>query len=342
MPMTDTWRHRLTHTGGLARRAGMILALTSCTIVAISTIWGWITSDPIDVSGPARSAVNRTALVGSYAQDCVTRWLTATQAHQQTLRDCWSLRDPMRLPTTPAAVIASPAVSAVTLVADTGTTQHWSVVVSVSERPYESATPHTSFYRLPVVYSTYGVRASALPARINGPGPGADAPLGYPVTLAASSPAFTTVTGFLTSYLTAAGGLERYVTTDSGLLPAADYRSAQRRQAARQPRRARPRRPPRRHHPARAGHRQRRDAPVRAPPRGLPHLADRQQRPLDRLSARLRATAGARRRTHTGHPHPDSRCPMTATATAAAPQRCDRTAADTHIQQPQTTRMESP
>ena len=227
MPMTDTWRHRLTHTGGLARRAGMIVALTSCTIVAISTIWGWITSDPIDVSGPARSAVNRTALVGSYAQDCVTRWLTATQAHQQTLRDCWSLRDPMRLPTTPAAVIASPAVSAVTLVADTGTTQQWSVVVSVSERPYESATPHTSFYRLPVVYSTYGVRASALPARINGPGPGADAPLGYPVTLAATSPAFSTVTGFLTSYLTAAGGLERYVTTDSGLLPAADYRSAQ-------------------------------------------------------------------------------------------------------------------
>ena len=33
---------------------------------------------------------------------------------------------------------------------------------------------------------------------------------------------------------------------------------------------------------------------------------------------------------------------MTATGTATAPQRCDRTAADTHIQQPKTTRMESP
>ena len=51
--------------------------------MAIATIWGWIVDDPIDVAGPARSAVNRTALVGSYAQDCVTRWLTATAAHQQ-------------------------------------------------------------------------------------------------------------------------------------------------------------------------------------------------------------------------------------------------------------------
>src|ERR1700756_1412707 len=194
--LTNTWHHRLTSTGSLARRAGVITGLTSCSIVAIATIWGWITGDPIDVAGPARSAVNRTALVGSYAQDCVTRWLTATASQQQSLHDCWSLRDPIRLPTTPAAVVDSPAVSAVTLVADAGAAQQWSVVISVSERPYQSATPHTSFYRLPVVYSSYGVRATALPARINGPGPGADAPLGYPVTLAATSPVFSTVAGF--------------------------------------------------------------------------------------------------------------------------------------------------
>jgi hypothetical protein len=224
--LTATWQQRL-HTGrGLLRRAGLTVALTSCTVVALSTIWGWITATPIDVAGPARSAVNRAALVGSYAQGCITRWLTATQAHAQTLADCWTLRDPIRLPTTPAVVVDSAAVSAVTLVTDTGTAQQWSAVVSVSERPYQSATPATTFYRLPVVYSSYGVRASALPARITGPGPGADAPLGYPVTLAAANPAFRTVAGFLTAYLTDAGGLDRYVTADSGLLPAADYRSA--------------------------------------------------------------------------------------------------------------------
>jgi hypothetical protein len=223
--LTNTWRHRLQRSHRLARAAGLTVAMISCTVVALSTIWGWLTDEPIDVAGPARSAVNRAALVGSYAQGCITRWLTATQAHQQSLADCWTLHDPIRLPTTPAVVVDSAAVSAVTLVADTGTAQQWSVVVSVSERPYQSATPATTFYRLPVVYSSYGVRASALPARISGPGPGADAPLGYPVTLAATNPAFRTVTGFLPAYLTDAGGLDRYVTADSGLLPAADYRS---------------------------------------------------------------------------------------------------------------------
>ena len=119
--LTNTWRHRLDGTHRAVRRGALIVGLASCSVVAISTIWGWIFNDPIDVAGPARSAVNRTALVGSYAQDCVTRWLTATAAHQQVLHDCWSLRDPIRLPTTPALIVTSPAVSAVTLVGDTGT-----------------------------------------------------------------------------------------------------------------------------------------------------------------------------------------------------------------------------
>lgn len=225
--LTNTWRHRLDHTGTVFRRAGFVVGVGSCSVVALATIWGWIFHDPIDVAGPARTAVNRTALIGSYAQDCVIKWLTATQSHQQALQDCWSLRDPIRLPTTPAVVVSTPAVSAVTLVSDTGDTQQWSVVVAVSERPFEAATSHTGFYRLPVVYTSYGVRASALPARVNGPGAGAEAPLGYPTALSDTCPAFVTVSGFITSFLTGAGGLERYVTTDSGLLPVAAYRSAQ-------------------------------------------------------------------------------------------------------------------
>ena len=224
--LTTTWRHRLTSTHTAARRAALTVGLTSCSVVALSTIWGWIADDPLDVAGPARTAVNRAALVGSFGQDCVTRWLTATQAQAPSLHDCWSLRDPMRLPTTPAVVVATPAVSAVTLESDAGALQQWSVVVSVSERPYDSAAPRTAYYRIPVLYSGYGVRASALPARVNGPGPGADAPLGYPVTLAATNPVFTTVAGFLAGYLTGAGGLERYVTTESGLLPVARHRVA--------------------------------------------------------------------------------------------------------------------
>src|SRR6185369_11824060 len=107
MPITNTWQRRLTGTHSWLRRAGLIVGLTSCSIVAIATIWGWIFNQPIDVSGPARTAVNRTA-------------------------------------------------------------QQWSVVISVSERPYRSAAPDATFQRLPVLYSRYGVRSTALPARVDG------------------------------------------------------------------------------------------------------------------------------------------------------------------------------
>ena len=77
-----------------------------------------------------------------------------------------------------------------------------------------------------MLYSRYGLRATLRPALVNCPGPGADVPLSYPVTVAPASTLFGTVNGFLGSYLTAQGSLERYVTPTSGLVPAASYRSA--------------------------------------------------------------------------------------------------------------------
>ena len=223
--LTQTWTNRLTTSGDLARKAATIVAFASCTIVALSTIWGWVFSKPVDVATPARSVVNRTMLVGTFASDCVVRLLTASQSQQRSLANCWPANDQTRLPTTPAAIVDTPGVSAVTLQDDRGDSQQWSVVVSVSERPYASATPRLACYRLPVLYSRYGLRATLRPALVNCPGPGADVALGYPVTVAPTSVLFSTVSGFLTSYLTAQGSLERYVTPKSGLVPAATYRS---------------------------------------------------------------------------------------------------------------------
>ena len=175
---TQTWTNRLTTSGGLARKAAMIVALASCTVVALSTIWGWAFGKPVDVSTPARSVVNRAMLVGTFASDCVVRLLTASQGQQRSLANCWPANDQTRLPTTPAAIVDTPGVSAVTLQDDRGDSQQWSVVVSVSERPYASATPRLACYRLPVLYSRYGLRATLRPALVNCPGPGADVALG--------------------------------------------------------------------------------------------------------------------------------------------------------------------
>ncbi|MBV9088307.1 MAG: conjugal transfer protein [Mycobacteriaceae bacterium] len=225
--LTQTWRLRLLRTRSALKASAVAVALISCSVVAIATIGHWLFGAPIDVAGPARSAVNRAALVGSFAENCVGRWLTATQATRGALQECWTLRDPLTLPTTPAAVIGAPAVAAATLVGEGGDRQEWSVAVAVSQRPYDSAPPVAAYYRLPVVYSDYGVRAAAPPARISGPGGGADAALAYPVTVATASPVFAAVAGFLTAYLTSAGGLDRYATADSGLIaPPGPYQRA--------------------------------------------------------------------------------------------------------------------
>jgi hypothetical protein len=225
MPITNTWRKRLHGTGAVVWRGLLTAAIISCSIIAVADIMDWITDQPIDVAGPARSAVNRADAVGAFALGCVERSLTATQAQEQSLGDCWTTRDQVRLPTTPPVIIGHPRVSAATLQDDIGTGQQWSVVVEISERPYDTATPHDKCYRLPVLWTQYGLRATAWPGATDCPGPGADIGLGYPASPPDTSPVFTTVAGFITAYLTAAGGVERWVTPESGLLPVADYRS---------------------------------------------------------------------------------------------------------------------
>lgn len=75
--------------------------------------------------------------------------------------------------------------------------------------------------------SKYGARAISLPARVGGPGPGADLSMAYPVALGATDPLFQVVSGFIGAYLTKAGGVDRYVTADSILVGLGDaYQSA--------------------------------------------------------------------------------------------------------------------
>ncbi|MCA2243428.1 MULTISPECIES: conjugal transfer protein [Mycobacteriaceae] len=224
---TKTWQRRIDTTGGWIGRAFFIAAVASCSIVALSTIWGWIFDHPIDVHGPARKEVNRTELVGNFARQCVEKALTVTNTQRASLQSCWANQDQQQpLPTNPGAVISSPGVAAVTLEDDLGYAQQWSVIVSVSERPYAAAPAAEKCYRIPVLYSSYGLQATSRPGKADCAGAGATLPLGYPTTLSNRSPVFHTLTGFFESYLTNTGGLDRYITEKSGLVAVPDYRSA--------------------------------------------------------------------------------------------------------------------
>lgn len=232
--LTRTWQHRLSRGGTALRRSATIIGLTACTIVALHTIWAWITDTPIDIAGPARATVNRTDYVKAYAERCLTRLLTATQDQRGALADCWNTTDLQALPTTAPVVVDFARTTKIAPTALYSQAEQWQVVIEVSGRPYPTAAPHSSYHQLSVLFTKFGLRAVGLPASVNGGGSGATLPLAYPVALpvgrpdgkggtaATGNPLSDSVSGFLSSYLTAAGGLERYVSASSGLRPLAD------------------------------------------------------------------------------------------------------------------------
>ncbi|MDO3014641.1 hypothetical protein P5V34_11650 [Mycobacteroides abscessus subsp. abscessus] len=237
--LTKTWQRRIDTTGSRVRTGAFVVALIVCTVVALNTIWGWLFDDPIDVAGPARTAVNRTDLVGSFAQGCVTKLLTVTTKRRdtdtgggnddkealQSLSDCWTLQGTIPLPTNQSTVVDNPRVAATTLESDTGSLQLWSVVVAVDERAYRGAPAHTKFYRLPVTYTKYGLHSPTLPGDADGPGNGADVPMTYRAKLTPTNPGYAVVAGFVTSYLTNSGGIERFASPTAAIIPVGGYRS---------------------------------------------------------------------------------------------------------------------
>lgn len=231
MRLNRTWHARLSTAGGGLRRWGRYGVLGLAALAGLHVLWQLMFGAPTDVIAPARTVVNKSAVVSSFAQDFVSVWLTATSTDAASLTEFVSVKNgELNLPATPAVLIGSPTVVAVTYAGNAGAgtaAEVYSVVVGVTQRPYESASPTRALYRVAVLWSKFGPRAASLPARVGGPGPGADLPTAYPATLAANDPVFAVVAGFITAYLTAAGGVDRYVTTDSLLSGLGDaYQSA--------------------------------------------------------------------------------------------------------------------
>lgn len=227
--LTNTWRRRLATGGSTLRKGLAAIAFAACAVVALNTIWGWITDEPLDVDGPARAAVNRTDYVGGYATNCVRLLLTVTEAQRSALNPCWAPEELRSLPTNPPVVVDSAVIAKIVRTATYSDVEQWQVVVRVNERAYDSATPVSTLRQINVLFSKYGLRASGLLATVNEGGAGATLPLGYAATLPVGAsddkgrnrptgnPVSDTVTGFLNSYLTPVGGLERYVAADSGI-----------------------------------------------------------------------------------------------------------------------------
>jgi hypothetical protein len=228
MQLTNTWRRRLTTTG-LGSAKVVVAILVICSVISgASTVWRWaFPADATPVAVTVRSVGNQTALVESYAIDCVTVLLTASTSRAAEVARCFPDSTDMALPTTSPLIVSAQAASA-TLVGQTAPdVETYGVIVSVTEQSYTNAPQVRSYYQLPVsVYAGSAPRAMAKPARRDPPPPGVDVSLDYPVTITNDAALAAVISGFFTCYLTDANGIERFVTVDSGLGPLRAYSAA--------------------------------------------------------------------------------------------------------------------
>jgi hypothetical protein len=225
--LSRIWKDRLQRWHRHARAAATVALTAAAVFGAAAGCRVFLAPQRPDIAGIAQRVGNQADQVGAFASDFIVTWLTATTAQRTALQRFISLPDTaLTLPTTPAAVVTAPQVVSIIHTGTAADADVFAATVSVTERPYASAQSTRSFYRVPVAMWNFQPRGLTLPARINGPGPGADFRTAYPQALAADSPVYALVRGFLSSYLTSTTGLDRYVLADAGLSPVAGYQTA--------------------------------------------------------------------------------------------------------------------
>jgi hypothetical protein len=226
--LTNTWKRRLS---GAARGAGRVILavlVVSAAVNGIAVVWHAVfPPSPPPIAAIAGQVDHLVDLAKGFAIDCVTTYLTASTTQSADLGRCFPHPDKLSLPSTPALIVSSPTAYTSRPAHPRDDVTTYGVMVGVTEQPYPTARPTRAYYQIPVgIYGDAGPRALDNLARVDPPPPGADFELGYPVTIAANTPLFTTLSGFITCYLTKAPGLERFITTDSGLRPMAGYANA--------------------------------------------------------------------------------------------------------------------
>ena len=227
MAMSRTWAGRITQWHSRIRSLLVAATVAGALLGAAAGCKVFLFPERPDVVGISQRVGNQSDQVGAFAADFVATWLTATTAERSALRPFVTVADgQVSLPTVAAAVVGNPHVVSVIRTGSSGGADVYAATISITERAYASADPVRSFYRVPVSMWNYQPRAMTLPARVNGPGSGADVPVGYRHPLNTDSPVYAVVSGFIRAYLTTTGGLDRYVLADAPLTAVGGYQSA--------------------------------------------------------------------------------------------------------------------
>ena len=233
--LSRTWQRRVGTAGRHSHRA-VTVVVTLCALLggAAALKVFLVTPHPseAEVAAITHRIDNQRAAAGQFGADCVAMFLTTAVTKVAALQPCLSLPKSQAVPeagraaATPPWVINTPKVFSVIPQGSAGGADLYAVTVVVQQRPYVSAEPGRAFYRLPVSIWHYQPRALDWPVPISDPGAGADVTMSYDHPLSLSGRLYAVVAGFITTYLTATTGLDRYVVADSWIKPIGGYRSA--------------------------------------------------------------------------------------------------------------------
>jgi hypothetical protein len=232
--LSRTWQQRLRHGRRVARTAGLVVLAVCAVLGCAAGIKMFFVSahpDDDDVAEIAHRVANQRDAAGQFAADFVAAVLTTTGADDAGLQRFITVSqsapgDRAGTSSPPPAVINTPKVWSVVPAGSAGDADLYSVTVVVQQRPYASAVPARAFYRVPVAIWRFEPRAMDWPVPISDPGPGADVKVGYEHPLPPTNPVYAVVNGFISTYLTATTGLDRYVVADSWIKPVGGYHSA--------------------------------------------------------------------------------------------------------------------
>ena len=235
LTMSKTWHERVQKGRRRARRAAMA-AVVVCALfgfaAGVKVFFLAHHPDDTDVAAIATRVANQRAAAGQFAADFVAAVLTTPPTKRAqlqrfiTLPQSEAVTQAAAAAPPPATVITTPKVWSVVPNGSAGDADLYSATVVVQQRPYASAEATRAFYRVPVAIWHYQPRAMDWPVPISDLGPGADVKLRYGHPLSPSSPVYAVVSGFISTYLTASAGLDRYVVADSWIKPIGGYQSA--------------------------------------------------------------------------------------------------------------------
>lgn len=91
MKISRTWAYRPQRSQPLGARLGRPAVLGLAALAGLHLVWQFLFGSAVDVVGPARTVVNKSAVVSSFAQDFVSVW-SATANDAAVLTGSWPPR----------------------------------------------------------------------------------------------------------------------------------------------------------------------------------------------------------------------------------------------------------